>query len=97
MRKERPVTRKKAAIECNIEARQRAHSRRERRGSMSDGKGDGRETKEKSNDSKIKKEMRKHTESECRCPYTAKMTNETYGRERGMGHEVSSSTCMTRG
>ena len=57
----------------------------------------GKEAKEGSDRSKIKKERRKHTESECICPYTAKMSNETYGRERRMVREVSSSTCMTRG
>ena len=47
-----------AASERDIEARQRARGRKERRRSISDGKGDEEEAKEGSDESKIKKEKR---------------------------------------
>jgi hypothetical protein len=63
-RKRSLVFRVKAAIECDIEARQRARGRKEWRRSMSDGKGKEGKLKERGNGSKIKKERQKHTKSE---------------------------------
>ena len=58
-------------------------------------KGGGREAKEKSNNSKIKEARQKYMESKCICPYTAKMSNKTYGHKQGLVCEVSSLMCMT--